>query len=265
MSQFSSSPSPASRRNSRSRKLELPPLTEGRILRRYQRFLAEVAIADGETVTAHVPNTGSMATCWEPGARVQLSHNDDPRRKLAWTLERVDMGAGWVGVHTGRTNGVMAEAITAGAIPALSGYRSLRREVPYAPCGQVGGRLDLFLCEGRSPDALVEVKNVTLLDGDWVRFPDAVSERGRKHLDLLHAAVRDGIRGVILFAVNRPEGRRFGPAWTIDGAYARRLTEVASAGVEVLAVRIDHGPGCLGVGGELLIDLDPPERDYRGS
>ena len=222
-------------------------------------------IADGETVTVHVPNTGSMATCWEPGARVQLSHSENPRRKLAWTLERVDMGAGWVGVHTGRPNGVMAEAIATGAIPALSGYRTLRREVPYAACGQVRGRLDLFLSDGRSPDALVEVKNVTLLDGDWVRFPDAVSERGRKHLDLLHAAVQDCLRGVILFAVNRREGGRFGPAWSIDGAYARRLTEVVAAGVEVLAVRIRHFPERMEVSGELRVDLEPPERDRLAS
>lgn len=213
---------------------------DGRILRRYQRFLADVELGDGTTVTAHVPNTGSMSTCWECGVPVQLSRADGPRRKLGWTLERVDMGGGWIGVHTGRTNPVMAEAIAAGRIPSLAGYSSLRREVGYAPEGHPRGRLDIALCGGRLPDALVEVKNVTLLDGDCVRFPDAVSLRGRKHLDLLQAAVAEGRRGVILFAVNRPEGTMFAPAWAIDPAYGTRLREVLAAGVEAVAVRIRH-------------------------
>ena len=89
-----------------------------------------------------------MATCWAPGAPVQLSHSDDPRRKLAWTLERVDMGAGWVGVHTGRPNAVVAEAVAAGRIPALAGFREVRREVVFAPPGQERGRLDLGLYAG---------------------------------------------------------------------------------------------------------------------
>jgi sugar fermentation stimulation protein A len=235
--------------------LQLPPLTDARILRRYKRFLADVELADGTLVTAHVPNTGTMATCWEAFAPVQLSHSANPRRKLAWTLERVDMGAGWVGVHTGRTNPVMAEAIAAERIPRLTAYRTLRREVAYAPPGHPRGRLDIGLYDGPGADALVEVKNVTLLDGDCVRFPDAVSERGRKHLDLLHALVAEGRRGVILFAVNRPEGGRFAPAWSVDPAYARRLVEVAAAGVEVLAVRIRHTATAMQAGELLPVDL----------
>jgi sugar fermentation stimulation protein A len=238
--------------------LRLPPLTDGRILRRYKRFLADVELADGSQVTAHVPNTGTMATCWEPGAAVQLSHSDNPRRKLSWTLERVAMGAGWVGVHTGRTNPVMAEAIAAGKIPRLSGYRELRREVPYAPHGQRGGRIDIGLYGGAGPEALVEVKNVTLLDGALVCFPDAVSLRGRKHLDLLRVAVEEGRRGIILFAVNRPEGERFAPAWAIDPVYARRLLEVVDAGVEALAVRIRHTCDGMEAGECVRLDLARP-------
>ena len=101
--------------------MRLPPLVDGRILRRYKRFLADIELADGAIVTAHVPNTGRMTRCWMPGAPVQLSHSDDPRRRLAWTLERVDMGQGWIGVHTGRPNAVLAEGIAAGRIPALAG------------------------------------------------------------------------------------------------------------------------------------------------
>lgn len=207
-------------------------------------------------MVAHVPNTGSMATCWAPGAPVQLSRAAGPRRKLAWTLERVDMGRGWVGVHTGRTNPLMAEAILAGLIPSLNGYADLRREVVYAPPGHPRGRLDIALSGGAGPNALVEVKNVTLLDGGRVRFPDAVTLRGRKHLDLLLAAVREGRRGVILFAVNRAEGGAFAPAWTTDPAYGARLREVIAEGVEAIAVRIRHHPQAMEAGGCLPLDLE---------
>lgn len=239
--------------------MRLPPLTEGIIARRYQRFLADVVLADGRSVTAHCPNTGSMATCWAPGARVQLSHSDSPTRKLPWTLERVDMGGGWIGVHTGRPNEVLAEGIGLGLIPPLAGYGRLRREVAFHPEGLPSGRLDLQLSEGARPDALVEIKNVTLLEGDCLRFPDAVSERGRKHLDLLAEAVRRGLRGVVLFALNRPEGAHFAPAWRIDAAYGQRLYEVAALGVEVLAVRIRHDAEGLSTGPLLEVDLTPPQ------
>jgi len=235
----------------------LPNLIDGRILRRYKRFLADVELADGSIVTAHVPNTGNMVTCWSPGAPVQLSHSDDPRRKLAWTLERVDMGAGWVGVHTGRTSAVIAEGVTQGRIPALAGYRELRREVKFAPTGHPVGRLDIALVQGPATDVLLEVKNVTLLDGNRLRFPDAVSARGRKHLDLLQAVVEQGGRGVMLYAVNRPEGESFAPAWSIDPAYAGGLVAATKAGVEVLAVRIRHTETGLEVAEQLPVGLAP--------
>ncbi|HHH39013.1 MAG TPA: DNA/RNA nuclease SfsA, partial [Sedimenticola sp.] len=94
--------------------MQLPPLTAARMIRRYKRFLADVELADGSLLTVHCPNTGSMKGCWAPGAPVEISFSDNPKRKLAWTLERVDMGGGWVGVHTGRTNAVVAEAIREG-------------------------------------------------------------------------------------------------------------------------------------------------------
>lgn len=236
--------------------MQLPPLWDGRILRRYQRFLAEVELRDGTRVTAHVPNTGRMTSCWTPGAPVQLSHHPNPQRRLAWTLERVDMGQGWVGVHTGRPNGVLAEAIAAGQVPSLAGYGRLRREFSYAPEGQARGRLDLALLDGPQPDALVEIKNTTLLEGEKVLFPDAVSERGLKHLELLLSARREGYRAVILFAVNRPEGRCFAPAHAVDPRYAERLRQVAGAGVEPLAVRLRHTPTGIEVGETLALAWD---------
>lgn len=220
--------------------MELPALTAGRILRRYKRFLADVELDDGRVVTAHCPNTGSMKGCWEAGAPVEISFSDNPRRKLAWTLERVDMGGGWIGVNTARTNGVVAEAVAQGRVPALDGYLKQQREVVYDAPGHPRSRLDLMLSGGSQPPALVEIKNVTLFDGERLRFPDAVSARALKHLNTLQAAVDQGMRGVILFALNRPEGHCFSPAGEIDPAYAKRLKQVAVSGVEAMALRIRH-------------------------
>ncbi len=236
--------------------MKLPTLRSGRILRRYQRFLADVELEDGRQVTAHCPNTGSMKSCWEPGAPAQVSFHDNPRRKLHWTLERVDMGAGWIGVHTGRVNAVVAEGIAQGRIAELSGYARIRREAPVQHAGDgPRGRLDLLLTQGARPDAYVEVKNVTLLQGERLCFPDAVTLRGRKHLDLLLDLHRRGFRAVMLFALNRPEGVCFAPAGEVDPNYARRLREVASEGVEVMAVRLEHSEGSVAVGESVSVDL----------
>ncbi len=221
--------------------MNLPELTNGNILKRYKRFLADVELADGRRITAHCPNTGSMRGCWEPGAPVQVSHSDNPRRKLAWTLERVDMGQGWIGVHTGRTNPVIGEALREGRIHGLSGYTTVRDEAAFIVPGFPRARFDFFLADGTRPDAWVEVKNVTLWDGEYLRFPDAVTERGRKHLELLAEACRQGCRGIMIYALNRPEGNRFAPADEIDPAYGATLRQVVrEAGVEVIALRIRH-------------------------
>jgi sugar fermentation stimulation protein A len=234
--------------------MQLPPLTDGRMVRRYKRFLADVVLADGREITAHCPNTGAMTGCWTPGAPVQLSHSDNPRRKLAWTLERVDMGAGWVGVNTHRVNPVVAEAIAERQVPSLAGYRQLRREVAVQAAGHKA-RLDLALTEGPAADAYVEVKCVTLLEDDRLRFPDAVSVRGLRHLDTLAALVAQGHRGVMVFALNRPEGEAFSPADTVDPAYGARLRQVAAAGVEMLALRIAHSGQAMTVSGTVPLLL----------
>lgn len=234
--------------------MQLPPLTTGRILRRYKRFLADVVLDDGTEVVAHCPNTGAMTGCWTPDAPVQLSHSDNPKRKLAWTLERVDMGRGWVGVNTHRVNPVVAEAVEQGRVPGLTGYGQLRREVAVTAAGEKA-RLDLVLEQGDTADAFIEIKCVTLLDGDRLRFPDAVSVRGLKHLDVLAGLVAEGYRAVMLYALNRPEGVAFSPADAVDPVYGARLREVAAAGVEVRALRIDHGVQTMTVGGEMPVRL----------
>ncbi len=233
----------------------LPTLFDGKIQKRYKRFLADVVLDDGRQVTAHCPNTGSMKGCWEPDAPVQLSHSDNPRRKLAWTLERVDMGQGWIGIHTGRTNPVIEEAIRAGAIDSLTGYEQIQREQTYAPEGLERARFDLRLSQGEAADAWVEVKNVTLWQGDFLTFPDAVTVRGRKHLELLSHACREGYRAVMIYALNRPEGEGFRPAEDIDPAYAKTLRRVVDQGVEVVAVRIGHSAQSMRVTDEVPVEL----------
>ena len=166
------------------------------------------------------------------------------------------MGQGWIGVHTGRPNAVLAEGIAAGLVSALAGYSLIRRELTYAPAGWEPGRLDIGLFAGPALAVLVEIKNVTLLAGERVLFPDAVSERGLKHLSLLQTAVGEGYRAVILFAINRPEGQRFAPARSVDPRYADQLRQVVAAGVEPLAIRLRHTAEGIEVGESLPVDLD---------
>jgi sugar fermentation stimulation protein A len=229
--------------------MQFPPLTRGTILSRYKRFLADVELDDGRVVTAHCPNTGSMTSCWAPGAPVELSASSNPKRKLKWTLERVDMGRGWVGVNTSRTNQIISTFIEKRNVPGLDRFDQLKREPAYEAKGFPRSRFDLMLRTRREPDCYVEVKNTTLLLDDRIQFPDAVTERGRKHLMLLAHAVEAGFRGVIVFALNRPEGDVFSAARKIDPAYADTLTEVAEKGVEAMAVRIRHTPKGVRMGG----------------
>jgi sugar fermentation stimulation protein A len=237
--------------------MQLPPLTNGVILRRYKRFLADVELPGGEVVTVHCPNTGSMFGCWQPGAEVQISYSDNPKRKLAWTLERVDMGQGWIGVHTGRANPVIEEAVKAGCIEKLKGYRCIHREVNYPSLTGERARFDLHLTEGDRPDAWVEVKNVTLWQNGALCFPDAVTLRGRKHLELLADACERDYRGVMVYALNRPEGRCFKPADEIDPVYGNTLRRVVhDSGVEVLALRIGHDEDSMKIQGTVEVILD---------
>lgn len=180
--------------------MRLPPLVAGQLLGRRQRFLADVKLGDGETVVAHCANTGSMLGCKEPGSRVWLAAAADPKRKLAWTWELVEARPGViVGIHTGRANGLVEEAINAGRIPALAGYAGLRREVRY---GAENSRIDLLLEDAGRPSCYVEVKNVTAAVADGVAlFPDAVSTRASKHLRELAAMVAAGNRAAIAAGV----------------------------------------------------------------
>lgn len=208
------------------------PLFHGTLLRRYQRFLADVELDDGSRVTAHTPNTGSMMGCSTPGSRVVLSVSDNPGRKYPYTWELVHADGFWAGINTRYPNLLAREAILSGAIPELAGYPSLRQEVPYG----VRSRIDLLL-SGPKGNCYVEVKNVTLVEDGYALFPDAVTARGQKHLNELTHVVRQGERGVNLFVVQRGDAFKVAPAERIDPGYARALREASANGVELLAYR----------------------------
>lgn len=214
------------------------PLIEGTLIKRYKRFLADIRLDDGEVITAHCPNSGSMKGYKEEGLRVWVSKSDNPKRKLAYTWELVeDRSEEKIMVHAARANALVKEAIEAGKIPELKGYSHLRTEVKY---GRQNSRIDLLLEEGESK-CFIEVKSVTLKEGKVLMFPDAVTTRGQKHLQELMDVKADGDRAVLFFAVLRQGGEGFTPAGHIDPEYARLLAEAIESGVEVLVYQVDFG------------------------
>ncbi|MFJ2341112.1 DNA/RNA nuclease SfsA [Pseudomonas protegens] len=211
-----------------------PPLEEGRLLRRYKRFLADIETTTGELLTIHCPNTGSMLNCMVEGGQVWFSRSNDPKRKLPGTWEISETPQGRLAcVNTGRANGLVEEALRAGLISELNGFTGLKREVPY---GQENSRIDFRLDYPDGP-AYVEVKSVTLgFDGTPVAaFPDAMTQRGAKHLRELASLAREGVRAVQLYCVNLSGIDAVRPAQEIDPGYAAALREARAAGVEVLA------------------------------
>ncbi len=231
------------------------PLVEATWLRRHNRFLLDVRLKEtGQVVVAHCPNTGSMLGINRPGSRCLLLTSDDPKRRLRFTLEAVRVGRIWVGAHPLRANTVGREAIEAGLVRGVSGVTSVRAEVPYG----TSSRADLVLQTRRGVPWVVEIKSVSLAEDGVSLFPDAVTERGRKHLDELAKVVRQGGRSLMLFVATRDDVSLLRPARLIDPAYAKRLGEVAREGVVVRAVtsRVTRtrmepkGPIPVDVGGE---------------
>lgn len=226
------------------------PLQGAVLVRRYKRFLADVELPDGATVTAWCPNPGSMKSCLAERAPVRVAHVDDPKRKLKWTLEQIQVDGTWIMVHPARANAVVGEALQAGAIPELSGYDEIRPEQKY---GSQNSRID-FLLEGEGK-AFVEVKNVTLREGGAALFPDSVSKRGTRHLEELIEVVADGHRGVMLYCVARADAEVVQPADAIDPTYGETLRKALDAGVEAIAYRCEVRPTGLVLGDRLPVEV----------
>jgi sugar fermentation stimulation protein A len=236
------------------------PLVPGRLIRRYKRFLADVELESGGVVTVHCPNPGSMMGLSDPGLRVWLEPNDDPRKKLkyGWRLAELP-GGHWSGIDTAVPNRVVAEALAARAVPDLAGYGTIRPEVRYGS----NSRVDFLLTEPGLPDAYVEVKNVHLRrEADWAEFPDSVTTRGARHLRDLVDVVASGQRAVMLYLVQRTDCARLKMAADLDPGYAAAFDTARAAGVEMIAhgTRIDREG--VEIGPALPVDASPQSQAY---
>lgn len=230
-----------------------PPLIPATLLRRYKRFLADVRLDDGRELTVHTPNTGSMLGCADPGSRIWLRDSTNPARKYryAWELSTTATGS-LVSVNTHLANTLVQEGIESGVIDTLAGYSTIRREVKYGN----NSRIDLLLAEPGRVACYVEVKNVTAIDHhrDAI-FPDAPTERGRKHLQELAAMARQGYRAVLLLHVARDDARHFRAAAEIDPDYAEQLAEVYGQGVEVMAWGSRITPASIRIARSIPVEL----------
>ncbi|MCL1122988.1 DNA/RNA nuclease SfsA [Shewanella surugensis] len=212
-----------------------PSFESGTLITRYKRFLADIRLDDGSEVTIHCPNTGSMKNCLYPDHKVWFSTSDNPKRKYSRTWELMQTPNGeCIGINTGRANTLAEEAIQAGTIAELSGYKTLKREVKY---GSENSRIDILLEDDNLPPCYIEVKSCTLLEGHQGYFPDAVTTRGQKHLRELMEMVAKGHRAVLLFVVQHTGIQSVKAAKHIDPDYANLLKQAKKAGVEVLAYR----------------------------
>ena len=213
------------------------PLQPGRLIRRYKRFLADVELPNGSTITVHCPNSGSMRGCLTPGSPVLISQSNNSRRKYAYTLEMINAKGVWVGINTSLTNHLVREALEKGLIKEIGLVDTIKAEVKVSE----KSRLD-FLLTRAGEKIFVEVKNCTLAEDGIAMFPDAVTSRGTKHLQELLALKQAGNEACVFFCVQRADTNRFSSADHVDPLYAETLAAVKEQGVMVLAYQAQVGP-----------------------
>jgi sugar fermentation stimulation protein A len=228
------------------------PLIRGSLLKRYKRFLADVTLETGETITAACPNTGAMLGLTDPGLTVYLSRSERPTRKYPHTWELADLPRwGLTGINTGLPNAIVAEAIGDGKV--LSDYSSLRREVKYG----VNSRIDILLEDPEKPPCYVEVKNVHLLrQPGLAEFPDCPTERGAKHLAEMSNMVKQGARAVMVYLIQNATPTRFALAGDLDRSYLEAFKKARRAGVEAIALTCDMSLD--GVTASRVIEVEEP-------
>ena len=209
-----------------------PPLIPGRLIKRYKRFLADIELDTGEIITAHCPNTGPMTGVYIPDRLVQVSKSNNPKRKLAYTWEMIQLDSTWVGTNTAIPNRVVKLALEQKLSPELANrYDMVRSEVLYGKDKK--SRVDFLLSGDNQPDTYIEVKSVTLSAGNLALFPDTVTTRGQKHLQELTDLVPE-TKAVMLYFINRGDCDRFAPSDSCDRKYGELLRKAVSKGVEVL-------------------------------
>ncbi len=230
-----------------------PPLIPATLLRRYNRFLADVTLADGTPLTVHCANPGTMLSVSTPGARVWLQDSCNPRRKLRFSWKLIALEDGHLaGIDTGVPNRIVGDALAARAIPSLQDYATVRAEVRYGEKSRVD-----FLLEGGAAPIYVEVKNVHLRRRDALaEFPDCVTARGARHLEELAAMVRAGHRAVLLYVIQRTDCTSMRLAADLDPAYAVAARQARDAGVEMLAHRAEISTQSVVLGGVMPLDAE---------
>lgn len=229
-----------------------PPLTEGVLVKRYKRFLADVELRSGEIMTVHCANPGSMRGLTDPGNRVWISDSQNPKRKLRYSLELIEAGSEIVGINTSHPNKLAAEALQAGIIPELSGFDTLTPEVKYG----VNSRIDILLKKEGHPDVYVEVKNVHFSRTPGLHeFPDSVTARGAKHLAELSCEVARGNRAAMLYIIQRNDGDRMRLAEDLDPNYVKAFRLAISAGIEAYAIACNVSPTSIDAVHPVTIDL----------
>lgn len=235
------------------------PLVPARLIRRYKRFLADMALEAGDEVTAHCPNPGAMLGLSEPGTRCWLEPVAGRGRKLPFAWRLVELPGGQMaGIDATLPNRVVAEALAEGRIAPLAGAGPARAEVRYGRTSRVD-----FLLEGPAGRTFLEVKNVHLRrEGDWAEFPDCVTARGAKHLQELAREVGQGARAVVLYLVQRTDCARLRLAGDLDPGYARAAAEAAAAGVTFLAYGTRIGQAGVTLGDQLPVA--PPDAAGTG-
>ncbi|WP_299966197.1 DNA/RNA nuclease SfsA [uncultured Roseobacter sp.] len=229
-------------------------LVPARLTRRYKRFLADCVLeAGGQEVTAHCANPGSMMGLAEPGTRIWLEPNDDPKKKLKYGWRLVEHASGhFTGVDTGVPNKALKAALEARALSPFAGYSTVRPEVRYG----TGSRIDFLLSAPGLPDVYVEVKSVTLSRKPGLaEFPDSVTARGTKHLQELAEVAQSDARAVMLYLVQRTDAARFTIAADIDTAYAAAFRAARAAGVETLCYGTDITPQGVDIADPLQVEI----------
>ena len=218
-----------------------PPLLSGKLIKRYKRFFADIELETGEIVTAHCPNTGPMKEVYLPGNRVQISPSNNPKRKLAYTWEMIQINDFWVGVNTGLPNKVIKIALEQKIFPELAPhYTKVRSEVPYGKDKK--SRIDFLLTgDDHQLPIYLEVKNVTLTQGKMALFPDTVTTRGQKHLQELMALTPDA-KAIMLYFINRGDCTSFAPGDNFDPEYGILLRKAVAAGVQILPCSFEVTP-----------------------
>ena len=214
-----------------------PCLEPGILIKRYKRFLADIELKSGEMITAHCPNTGPMTGVSTPGSNVMVSHSNNPKRKLAYTWELIEVTDNeptWVGINTALPNRVIKLALAENLFPELGDYHEFKTEVVYGK--ERKSRVDFKLISG-TKNIYLEVKNTTWADGRVALFPDTVTQRGQKHLRELIGVVEQGERAVCLFLINRGDCYQFAPGDIADPDYGKLLREAVFKGVEILPCR----------------------------